>query len=103
MSQNKLSRRTMLRGMLGGAAIGIGLPMLEIFMNDHGTALADGDAFPKRFGIFFWGNGMLPPKWNPTTTGANWEMTEQLAPLAAYREKFSLVTCKFAMAASNRA
>lgn len=92
MSRTKLSRRTMLRGMIGGAAVGIGMPMLEIFMNDHGTALADSSPFPKRFGIFFWGNGMLPQFWNPTTPGANWEMTPQLAPLASMREKFSLVT-----------
>lgn len=94
MSRTKLSRRTMLRGMLGGAAVGIGLPMFEIFMNDNGTALAQGGGFNNRFGVFFWGNGMLPAKWVPPTagTGVDFTMSEQLAPLAAHKQKLALVS-----------
>lgn len=91
-SRTQLGRRAMLRGMLGGVAVGVGLPMLEIFMNDEGKALADGSNFPKRFGIFFWGNGMIPSRWNPTTTGTGWEMTEQLEPLAALKSRITLVS-----------
>jgi hypothetical protein len=88
----RLNRRTMLRGMLGGTAVGIGLPMLDIFLNDHGTAMAEGDAFPTRFGLFFWGNGMLPPFWNPTATGDTWELSQQLSPLANVKSNISVVT-----------
>jgi hypothetical protein len=66
--------------------------MLEIFTNSTGTALASGDAFPRRFGMFFWGNGVLPDRWVPTATGADWPLSPQLAPLASVRDVFSVVT-----------
>ncbi|MCA9615635.1 MAG: DUF1552 domain-containing protein [Myxococcales bacterium] len=65
MSRRKISRRSMLRGMLGGASVAVALPALDLFLNDHGTAYADGSAFPRRFGVFFWGNGVLPWNWVP--------------------------------------
>ena len=40
MKRIKLSRRTVLRGLVGGAAVAIGLPALEIFLNANGTAYA---------------------------------------------------------------
>lgn len=88
----KLDRRTVLRGMLGGAAVAVGLPALEIFLNDSGTAYAGDSSFPKRFGIFFWGNGNLPDRWVPAGTGPEWELTEQLAPLAAVKEHITVVS-----------
>ncbi len=90
--KTKLDRRTMLRGLLGGAAVAIGLPALEIFLNDSGTAYAGDSSFPKRFGIFFWGNGNLPDRWVPGGTGPDWELTEQLAPLAAVKEHITVVS-----------
>lgn len=56
-----ITRRTVLRGLLGGSAFTLGLPLLEPMLNSHGTALAQGIALPKRYGLFFWGGG-LP--WN---------------------------------------
>ena len=44
MRSLRLSRRTVLRGLLGGAAVGVGLPLLEAMLNANGTALADGDS-----------------------------------------------------------
>ena len=77
----RLSRRAMLRGMIGGAIASIALPPLEAMWNSTGTAYADGTLFPRRFGIFFWGNGVLPDKWVPATDGMDWTPSEQLAPL----------------------
>ena len=37
-----LNRRTVLRGMLGGTAITVGLPLLDCFLNSNGEAMADG-------------------------------------------------------------
>jgi hypothetical protein len=79
----KLSRRTVLKGMLGGAAVSIGLPHLE--------AHAAG-AFPNRFGIWFWGNGMLPERWVPTGEGTEWTLSEQLAPLEAVKSEISVIS-----------
>jgi hypothetical protein len=42
----ELNRRTVLRGMLGGAAVSVGLPFLDCFLNNSGTALADGTPLP---------------------------------------------------------
>lgn len=94
MTRTNLSRRTLLRGMLGGAAVCVGLPMLDIFVNSSGTALADGSAFPTRFGLFFWGNGMIPNQWVPSATGsgADWELSDQLSPLLPVKEQLCVVT-----------
>jgi hypothetical protein len=91
-----ITRRSLLKGMLGGATVTLGLPALEVFLNNHGTALAeDGPAasgFPRRFGLFFWGNGNLPDRWVPATTGADWQVSEQLQPLAHLREVVTVVS-----------
>jgi hypothetical protein len=92
MKKVKLSRRTMLRGMLGGTAIAIGLPVLDIFLNQSGNAYAEGDALPKRFGIFFWGNGILPDRWVPKGSGPLWELSPTLAPLAEVKDKVTVVS-----------
>jgi hypothetical protein len=80
----KLSRRTILRGMLGGAAVTIGLPRLEAF--------GQTTAFPKRFGIWFWGNGMLPDRWVPAGTGTEWTLSEQLMPLEPVKSDITVVS-----------
>jgi Protein of unknown function (DUF1552) len=92
IKRNRIHRRTMLRGLLGGAAVAIGLPALDIFCNDSGTAYAGGDAFPKRFGLFFWGNGILPKRWDPAGEGPDWEVSEELAPLSAVKQHVTVVT-----------
>ena len=92
MKKTKLSRRAMLRGVIGGTAVAIGLPALELFLNRNGTAYAAGDALPKRFGIFFWGNGMLPDTWVPGKTGASWDPSPTLVPLADVKNKITVVS-----------
>jgi hypothetical protein len=92
MKKILLDRRAMLRGLIGTTAIAVGLPALDIFLNDNGTAYAGGDAFPKRFGIFFWGNGILPERWVPAGTGPAWELSEQLAPLAPVKQHVTVVS-----------
>ncbi|MFT5359394.1 MAG: hypothetical protein ACI9KE_006637, partial [Polyangiales bacterium] len=63
-----LKRRTFLRGIAAGSASCLALPVLDCMLNSNGNALAQGDALPKRFGVFFWGNGVRLEQWNPTTT-----------------------------------
>lgn len=99
----RFGRRSVLRGLLGGAAVGVSLPALQIFLNESGTAYADGAAFPKRFGVFFWGNGVLPWRWVPQMTGSFAErdeltgeyalpLSEQLASLESLREDMIVVS-----------
>ena len=93
MSRFVLSRRTVLRGLLaGGASVTVGLPMLEAMLNNNGTALAGGAPIPLRFVTYFFGNGFVLPKFVPATTGPNWELTEQLAPLAPVKEYCNVIT-----------
>ena len=86
------SRRRFLRGVLGGAAVGVGLPWLEFMAHPVKAHAAGTDAFPRRFVLFFWGNGMLPDRWVPPTTGANYQLSEQLQPLASIREHVTVVS-----------
>ncbi len=90
--KSTISRRTLLKGMLGGATVAIGLPVLDIFCNGNGTALADGSPFPRRFGAWFWGNGNLPERWTPLSEGPNYMLSEQLAGLAPVRDDVTVIT-----------
>lgn len=88
----QLSRRTVLRGLLAGAAVTVGLPWLEIFFHRMPRAQAQASLFPPRFGLFFWGNGVHPERWVPTGEGTNWTLSEQMAPLAAVKDEISVVS-----------
>lgn len=110
-----ISRRTVLRGMLGGSTFCLGLPILEQMLNSNGTAFAAGGALPLRYGMFFWSNGVpwsvshmgstdtisagishslasFPDLYTPTTQGKGWAMTEVLKPLAAHQANINVVT-----------
>src|SRR5215470_11503074 len=88
----QISRRTVLRGMLGGAAVSVGLPLLDCFLNDNGTALAQGSPLPVRFGTWFWGCGMNPDRWVPTSEGRDYELSPELQALAPVREQVSVLS-----------
>ncbi len=88
----RLDRRTLLRGMLGAAAVSVALPPLEIFMNEHGDAYADTSGFPKRFGWWFFGNGVHANRWVPAGDGPSWELSDQLAPLADVKDHITVVS-----------
>lgn len=87
-----LTRRTVLRGLLGGAAVTVGLPPLERFF-DRGMAHA-ADGFPRRFGMFYWGNGNLPERWNPVGEGGpgEWTMNSQMEALKPHQADISVVS-----------
>ncbi|MCB9535583.1 MAG: DUF1552 domain-containing protein [Myxococcales bacterium] len=87
-----LTRRTVLRGLLGGAAVTIALPPLEALMGRGRAHAAEG--FPKRFGIFYWGNGILPDRWNPIGQGSgdDWQLNTQMAPLANVKDHLTVVS-----------
>lgn len=88
----KLSRRSVLRGLAGGAAVSVALPPLEAMMNANGTAYANGDGLPLRFISFFWGNGVILDRFEPEVTGPGWQLSEQLAPFAAVKDYVSVLT-----------
>jgi hypothetical protein len=90
--KSRISRRTALRGMLGGTAVMVALPFLDCFLNEHGTALANGSPLPLRFGTWFWGLGMDSAKFVPTKVGANYDLqpqTEAWGPIKQHVNVFS--------------
>ncbi len=88
---SKTNRRGFLRGALGGAAVGMGLPLLDAFLNDSGKAFAaTGQRIPVRFGTWIWGCGFVPEKWIPTATGTDFDMPADLKPLEPYRDRLAL-------------
>lgn len=92
-SGTRISRRTFLRGTLGGAAVSIGLPFLDVFLNTNGDALAaTGAPLPRRFGTWFFGCGMNPLRWDPKTVGADWELTPELLPIEPMREHINILS-----------
>ena len=101
MKRFALSRRTLLRGTLGGTTVALGLPLLEAMLNSNGTALANGRALPVRFVTWFFGNGVALVdaqnpgaglRWAPAEQGPGYPLTEQLAPLQDVRDYCSLLT-----------
>ncbi len=87
-----LTRRRVLRGMFNGTAVAVGLPLLNCFLNDNGTALASGAPLPQRFGTWSWGLGMSKSIFVPKKTGADFDLPEEIAMFAPIRDKMNLYT-----------
>ncbi len=89
-----LNRRTFLRGMgLGGTLVRVGLPPLAAMFNSNGTAYAaTAKKVEPRFLLWFNGNGIPEKYWVPRETGAGFELTPCLNPLAPYRNDIHVIT-----------
>ena len=88
----RLSRRTILHGMFNGAAVGVALPLLDCFLDNHGRALASGAPIPVRFGTWFWGLGVTEDRWKPTKIGAGYDVSYELKPIAPYKDQISVLS-----------
>ena len=88
-----LDRRTLLRGGMQGAAIAVGLPLLDLFLDGNGQAMAaTGAPMPVRFGTWFWGLGVNPTRWFPTQTGADYDLKIELEAIRAYKHKINILS-----------
>ena len=87
-----ISRRRVLRGVLGGAAVSVCLPFLDCFLDGHGEALASGVPVPTRFGTWFWGLGMNKKIFLPTRTGPSFDLGEELESLRPVQQHVNLFT-----------
>jgi hypothetical protein len=87
---DKMNRRRILQGMLGGSAVTVGLPLLNYFLNGNGTALASGEALPTRFGTWLWGLGMNAAIFTPKKTGANFDLPPEIECLKGVQQHINL-------------
>jgi hypothetical protein len=86
----KLTRRKALKGMLGGAAVTVALPLLDCFLDSNGEALASGAPIPVRFGTWFWGCGVNAARWFPDKLGADYDIKDELQPIGPYKNKVNV-------------
>jgi len=89
-----LSRRTFLKGLTAtGALVQVGLPPLMAMFDFNGTVYAADTAaaglgtkaIDKRFLLWWNGNGIPERYWIPRETGADYELTPCLEPIANVR------------------
>lgn len=92
MRKFTLSRRTVLRGMAGSATITVGLPLLEAMLNPHGDAFAGGEPLPVRWVTYYWADGINIARFEPDQVGADWDLSELMAPLAPVKDYLNLIT-----------
>jgi Protein of unknown function (DUF1552) len=94
--KSRLTRRSMLRGMLGGTAVSVALPFLDCFLNERGTALASGAPLPPVFGSWFQNLSLNPGRWKPDRIGAGFQNNVELKVLDPYRERMNVISgCKY--------
>ena len=86
-TRTAMDRRTLLRG----AGVAMGLPLLEAML-PAAAAAAEQAMSKTRLQVFYFPNGMVMQDFVPKATGAAYEMTPILQPLAPYRERFSVIT-----------
>ncbi len=90
---NSLTRRSILRGAMGGGAVSVALPFLDCFLNSNGTALAaTGGPLPYSLGLWWQGLGLNPGSWEPSTIGKGFELRNELKVLEPFRDKLNLYT-----------
>ncbi len=88
-----LNRRTLLSGTIKGAGVAIGLPLLDLFLDCNGEAMAGtGAPLPVRFGVWFWGLGVNPPRWVPDKVGKDYDLKIELEPIKAFRHKINILS-----------
>src|SRR4051812_17042515 len=94
MTQARISRRTVLKGL--GAAIA--LPWLEsmgplsAWANNPTPQGPAANVVPNRMAFLYVPNGVHMPDWRPAAEGANFTLPRTLEPLAEVRDSLSVLT-----------
>ncbi len=86
MNNQRLSRRTVLRGL--GTAMS--LPLLDAMLPVGRVAAATGPQAPLRTMYFMVPNGAHMPAWTPTAEGPGYALSPTMEPLAKHREFISV-------------
>src|ERR1051325_6580761 len=94
INRARINRRAVLKGLTAaGARIVVGLPPMVSMFNSQGSAYAapnppagKDSPIETRFVLWFNGNGIPERYWIPDETGANYDITPCLSPLARLRD-----------------
>jgi len=88
ITRKHLPRRTFLRG----AGTAVALPLLDAMIPALRADRLTAAAPVRRLGFVFYTLGVNEDKWKPKGEGANYQLSEALAPLAPHREKFLVLS-----------
>ena len=88
MIPGRLSRRTLLQG----AGVSMALPLLDAMLPRGFASESAKAARPVRFGCLYMPNGVNPDAWTPKGTGAAFELSELLSPLAGLKSELLVLT-----------
>jgi len=88
VTRQHLQRRTFLRGL--GATLA--LPLLDGMIPAFATKAQAAARETKRFAVAYVPNGIQMERWTPAATGAGFELTSTLEPLAPFRDRLMVVT-----------
>ena len=81
-----IGRRRVLKGLLAGGTVSVGLPVLDCMLDGNGEAFADtGAPIPVRFATWFWGLGFGEGTWVPKGSGKDYELPDQMRALEPIR------------------
>jgi hypothetical protein len=84
LTNKHLTRRTLLRGL----GVALALPHLDAMTPARGKAAPA----PLRVGFVYVPNGIIMKEWTPAGTGAGFELSPLLKPLAAHRDRLLLLS-----------
>ena len=88
ITKKHLPRRTFLRG----AGVSLALPLLDAMVPALSAERLTAAAPVRRLGFVFYTLGVDEAHWRPKGEGANYQLSEALAPLAPHRDKFLILT-----------
>lgn len=87
-TRRALPRRTVLRGLGAGLA----LPLLDAMVPAFAAPGETAGSPVRRFGVVYVPNGMNMAHWTPADQGSGFELKSTMQPLAAYRDRFVVVS-----------
>lgn len=88
VAQKHIPRRTLLRG----AGISLGLPLLDAMIPALAAERKTAAAPVRRLGFVMYPLGVDQERWRPKGEGAEYALSEALAPLARHRKKFVVLS-----------
>ncbi len=92
-TKTNLTRRNVVRGVVNGAVVSVGLPFLDCFLDSNGTALASSGApLPVCFGTWWQGLGLTPGRWVPSVVGAGYQNNVELKVLDPFRGRTNIIS-----------